>query len=182
MNLDLIGDIPSGQHPSQKKKLNMSSLIVGLLVIVAVGAFGFFMWQKLSLNKNIEKLNTSIQNTENEIQTLQGLNDEQGKQTRETVLRKALLFRTDWSQVMSAILKYETPQVQFLNFSSTEEQTISIDGEAKTIEDVAALMEKLEKNPEIKNPFVSTLAGQEKGDPKTRFRLVFELVLPSSHE
>ena len=185
MNIDLAGGIPSGNHSkavSTKKKLNIGAIFIITIVMVTVGAFGFFMWQKWSLTKNIKKLDTSIENTEKEIKELQGLNDTQGKQTRATILKKALLFRTNWSRVMSSILKYESPQVQFLSFSSNEKQEISIDGEARSIEEVAKLVEKLETNEEIKNPFVSTIVGQTKGAQKVKFRLVFELLLPTSNE
>ncbi len=185
MNLDLAGGMPSGHNPAPvavKKKRNLSSIVIVILIIGVIGAFGVFLFQKLSLQKDIKRLNTSIENTEREIQQLQGLSDTQGKQSRETVLKKALLFRTEWSRVMSAILKYESTQIQFLNFSSDENQQISIDGEAASITQVTNLMKQLEANEEIKNPFISTISGADKTSQKVKFRLSFELVLPSTNE
>lgn len=176
-HLHHVEETSSKEPPRNSSPSFLSLFVLGLTVLVALGGV-FLAWQKYSLVKaNIE----ITQKIETKLKTIQGLakgSDVASYKTAAQALSKAESYRVKWSDIAAKILKLESPRIQFVQFSSSPKKEISIQGVASSMEDVSRLIGELKKNPEIKEPFVSSIA--EQGENGTfGFQLTFLLVNPS---
>lgn len=172
----------TNQDTTENRVSFLTTIALGLIVLVALSIV-FLSWKKYVLQKEETELSQKI---EVKIKTLQGLS--QGTNSvaynqAATALSKAEKYRVRWSEIVEKILKLESPTIQFLQFASSPQKEISIDGIASSMEDIELLLEKLKQDPSIHLPFVSSLAEAESVEGTVlakmgkvfRFQLTFTL-------
>jgi len=181
MDLDLNVNHQTQHHKNQKPKKKKSKkrdvLVYILLWIVVLGLTAYFYWQKQAITEKNQILSKSIGVIEAQ------LIDDQSGQTLKSIaenkriLTEAKTYRTNWSEVMQAILVYEKNGVEFSSFSVGSDNRISVNARAKSVSAVKELLTKLQTSEEIGNPFVSTITENERDkDFAILFQLTFDLL------
>lgn len=132
-------------------------IVLALTVLVALGTV-FVSWQKFLVFRANNELSQKIETKIETIQSLAGKADASSYQKAAVAVEKADQYRVQWSKVVDKLWKLESENVRFLNFSSTPQKELSIQGIASNYEQIARFLEQLKQDPEIRVPFVSTIA------------------------
>ncbi|MCF7846465.1 MAG: hypothetical protein K9M51_00030 [Candidatus Gracilibacteria bacterium] len=168
------------EKKSKKKKFQWDGTVSFLAVaagIVLIWA-GVLGWQKLSLAHKNTELEASIARIETQIKALKQQEGVTDRQNAAEILQRAERYRIEWSRLVDALLEKEGSDVRFYRFHTSPEGSVSVTGHANSLMALTRYLEAIQKDPDVHDPFVSTLSAEE-GSSALHFEMTFDLSIPS---
>ncbi len=116
------------------------------IVVVVMGFYGLKSWR---LEKENQRFEVSIENTQKRLQALAPGTESLVKRQKE-VARNAEKFRTNWSNIMEQIVDLESSAVRFsrVNFS---EGKMSVSCQATSWKSLSVFIDSLKKDSRVSN-------------------------------
>ena len=158
MNIDLADTKykkPVESKPKKSRDLLTTILVLGFIGVLAW--LGFLFYQKMSLEKDNARLQTSIETTTKRIQELTNSDNPAKKIALAKTLNKLTKQRQLWSEVMAKVIKLESPGLAFQDFSVTEEGEISAVLSARSFNAIQKFIAKLNANEEVSQIIIHSI-------------------------
>lgn len=163
-------------HTHQKGN-SFPTIVTLFLFLLTIAVTGYFHVREKALQNTIQESQESLEKQQkNLFNATNGLEYKDFKNAF-YALDRAKEQRTQWSNIVGRILAYETKNIQFNRFSSTNDQKILISGEARTLSDVTGLLTLLKKNKKtVSAPFLNSMSKDTspEGLPLYKFELHFD--------
>lgn len=167
------------EHKNTQKKLSKNRFgraLVILFILVLLGT-GYFRYQIYATEAYHAKLNTSIQNTQKTIQSLQTSDDRPDHFISASILKQKEKERILWSEIIPTLLEFESNVMTFHNFNIDSKKNISVNGSTRSMQNIPSLITKIKDHPTLQNPFVASVASSTDSD--STLPVSFSLTLQS---
>ena len=142
------------QTNKNKKSLPQFWTVWWLIVILALGASGFWGWKYMTMSAENERFEVSIKNTSQRITELQP-GDANLSRRRAEIAKKADNYRINWSVSMAQVFGLETKSARFESLDIQDNQ-ISAIVNATSWDTLSSFVDALKQNPEVSKVRVST--------------------------
>jgi hypothetical protein len=144
-----------------RKKASLFSFVV-LFAFFGVLAFtGYLYYTRMNEQSTNDRYVRSVESIEQSIRDLQLKDDVSYHVAAGDILAKAEEGRIRWSRIVDLILQYETVNIEFVNFSSNKDQQVFVTGKANSYEHIATLVDSLNGNNRIENPFIASMTERK---------------------
>ena len=175
MNLNLADTKykkPASNHP--KKSRDFATTILVLIFLAVLAWLGFLFYQKITLEKENTRFETSISTTTKRIKELTNSDNPAKKIAVAKTLKKLEKTRKTWSKVMAKVVKLEIPGIVFEDFAVGKDGEITAVISARSFNSIQQFIAKLNSNEDIKEIVIRSIRLDE-GTSGLKVNLNFNL-------